>query len=245
MAAQDTDHAARKGDQVTRERLLAAAGPIFARRGYREATVREICQRAEVNAAAIHYHFGDKLELYSETLTRCMREGLQRYPPTAGLGPGATAEERLFRFVHSFLLRILGDGNPDWQGQLLAREMMEPTEALDRLVEELVRPLFKQLCALVAELLGERAQPAQVILCARSVVSQCVFYHHSRPVLQRLSPAEVLGEEQLLRLARHITDFSLGALSALGQSPDLPGTGGMGLPREPAARGPMTDRGRP
>ncbi|MFN0242380.1 MAG: CerR family C-terminal domain-containing protein, partial [Planctomycetota bacterium] len=118
-------------------------------------------------------------------------------------------------------------------------------EALDRLVEELVRPLFKQLCALVAELLGERAQPAQVIFCARSVVSQCVFYHHSRPVLQRLSPGEVLGEEQLLRLARHITDFSLGGLSALGRAPGSPGTGGTWSTRDPAAREPMSDRGRP
>jgi len=199
-------------DPDTRLRLLEAAGPVFARRGYREATVREICQQAEVNVAAINYHFGDKLELYSQTLGRCMREGLARYPADLGLAPGAKAEERLFAFVHSFLLRILGDGHPDWQGQLLAREMMEPTVALDRLVEELIRPLFKQLCSIVAELLGERAQAAQVILCARSIVSQCVFYHHSRPVLQRLSPNETIGSEQILRLARHITAFSIAAL---------------------------------
>jgi len=201
-----------RADQDTRLRLLEAAGPVFARHGFREATVREICQQAEVNVAAINYHFGDKLELYSQTLSRCMREGLARYPADLGLPPGASAEERLFSFVHSFLLRILGDGHPDWQGQLLAREMMEPTVALDRLVEELIRPLFKQLCSIVAELLGERAQAARVILCARSIVSQCVFYHHSRPVLQRLSPNETIGSEQILRLARHITAFSIAAL---------------------------------
>lgn len=196
----------------TSQRLLDAAGPVFARLGYRDATVREICQRAGVNVAAVNYHFGDKLELYTQTLARCMREGLERYPVTLGVAPQAAAEERLFAFVHSFLLRILGDGNPDWQGQLIAREMMEPTEALDRIVEELIRPLFKHLCAIVAELLGTRATPAQVILCARSIVSQCVFYHHSRPVLQRLSPHEGSGSEHVLRLARHISAFSLAAL---------------------------------
>ena len=206
-------------DADTRLRLLEAAGPVFAQRGYRAATVREICSRAEVNVAAINYHFGDKLELYSQTLGRCMREGLARHPTDHGLAAGATAEERLFAFVHSFLQRILGDGNPEWQGQLLAREMMEPTEALDRLVEELIRPLFKQLCAIVAELLGERARPALVILCARSVVSQCVFYHHSRPVLQRLSPNEPLGGEQVLRLARHISAFSIAALARIESQP--------------------------
>ena len=210
-------HQVVKTDPDARVRLLEAAGPVFARHGFREATVREICQRAEANIAAINYHFGDKLELYSQTLGRCMREGLARYPADLGVQPGATANERLFAFVHSFLLRILGDGHPDWQGQLLAREMMDPTVALDRLVEELIRPLFKHLCAIVGELLGERAQPALVILCARSIVSQCVFYHHSRPVLQRLSPHENLGTEQIERLARHITAFSIAALSHLGE----------------------------
>ncbi len=205
-------------DPDTRLRLLEAAGPVFARHGFREATVREICLRAEVNVAAINYHFGDKLELYSQTIGRCMRDGLTRYPPDLGLAPGASAAERLFSFIHSFLLRILGDGHPDWQGQLLAREMMEPTVALDRLVEELIRPLFKQLCGIVGELLGERAQPAQVILCARSIVSQCVFYHHSRPVLQRLSPNEIIGSEQILRLAQHISAFSIAALAHLGDA---------------------------
>lgn len=205
-----------KADPDTRLRLLEAAGPVFARLGYRDATVREICQRAQVNVAAVNYHFGDKRELYTQTLTRCMREALERYPPDLGLESQAPAAERLFAFVHAFLLRILGDGNPDWQGQLFAREMMEPTEALDRLVEDSVRPLFKQLCAIVSELLGERAQPARVILCARSIVSQCVFYHHSRPVLQRLSPGEVLDGEHVRRLARHISDFSLSALAGVG-----------------------------
>lgn len=215
-------------DQATRERLLDAAGAVFAARGFREATVREICQRAEVNVAAIHYHFGDKLELYSETLRRCLRDGLARYPIDGGLAPNAPAGERLFAFVRSFLLRILGDGRPDWQGQLIAREMMEPTPALDRLVEEVVRPLFKHLCGLVAELLGERASPALVILCARSVVSQCVFYHHSRPVLERLSPGETLGTEQLERLARHVTAFSLAALQGLSSTTATPTTAGKG-----------------
>ncbi|HTF89815.1 MAG TPA: CerR family C-terminal domain-containing protein [Planctomycetota bacterium] len=205
-------------DLDTRLRLLEAAGPVFARRGFRDATVREICKDAGVNVAAINYHFGDKLELYSQTLGRCMREALQRYPPDLGVSAEASPQERMFAFVHSFLLRILGDGNPDWQGQLLAREMMEPTVALDRLVEELIRPLFKQLCAIVGELLGLRAQPALVILCARSVVSQCVFYHHSRPVLQRLSPKENMGSEQILRLAQHISAFSIAALTHVSET---------------------------
>ena len=52
----------------TREKLLEAAGPVFANRGYQAAKIREICEGAGGNVAAINYHFGDKLGLYTEVL---------------------------------------------------------------------------------------------------------------------------------------------------------------------------------
>ena len=57
-----------KRDAATRARLLAAAERLFADRGFKKVTVREICRAARANVAAINYHFGDKLGLYREVL---------------------------------------------------------------------------------------------------------------------------------------------------------------------------------
>lgn len=49
---------ARKKSEAKKEKLLAVAGDVFIEKGFRDATVAEICSRAEVNISAINYHFG-------------------------------------------------------------------------------------------------------------------------------------------------------------------------------------------
>ena len=196
----------------TRQRLLEAAQTVFAEHGFRHATVRDICKRAGANVAAIHYHFGDKQALYMELFRELGAQMLERYPPTLGLALNASVEQRLFAFVHSFLLRILSEDGVSCAGRLFAREMAEPTPVLDQMVEEIVRPMFKHLCGIVAELRGPSATPDEIVLCARSIVAQCVFYQHSRPVMERLSGAEPRTEERIRALAEHITRFSLDGL---------------------------------
>jgi AcrR family transcriptional regulator len=196
----------------TREQLIEAAAAVFARAGFRAATVREICQKAGANIAAVNYHFGDKEALYAEVLSHALQRARQKYPPELGLGPKATPEERLHAFVHSFLLRIFDDGPHAHHAKLMAREMVEPTAALDRLVREEIGPMAGTLMGIVRTLLGRGASDAQLRRCGMSVVSQVLFYHHCRPVVTRLFPDLKFKPREIEELARHITGFSLAAL---------------------------------
>ena len=201
------------GQDVTRRHLLEAAGEVFAEVGYRDATVREICQRAGANVAAINYHFGDKENLYEEVLRYAQGKALEKYPLLLGVAETARPEERLHAFVLSILSRIFDKGPTSWHGRLMSREMIEPTAVLDSLMEERIRPLSDTLRKIVAEILRCPMTDERVASCAISVFSQCVFYKHCRPVVIRLFPEHLPGDPAAIaKLAAHITRFSLVAM---------------------------------
>jgi AcrR family transcriptional regulator len=199
----------------TRRQLLEAAGEVFAEVGFRNATVREICRRGNANIAAVNYHFGDKERLYLEVLRYSSARALEKYPALPDVGPKATPEKKLRAFIHSFLQRIFDKGPTSWHGRLMSREMIEPTAGLDSVVEEKIRPMAVQLWKIVGEILGRPVADERVRLCSFSVVSQCVFYHHCRPVMARLYPEQpALDAAGIEKLAEHITEFSLAALKS-------------------------------
>ncbi len=61
-----------------RERIVDAAGELFAERGFDGTTVRDICQAADANVAAVNYYFGDKQRLYVEAVVRAHRWRMER-----------------------------------------------------------------------------------------------------------------------------------------------------------------------
>jgi TetR/AcrR family transcriptional regulator, regulator of cefoperazone and chloramphenicol sensitivity len=199
----------------TENRLLEAAGEIFAKYGYRAATVRQICEKAGANIAAVNYHFGDKEGLYLAVLRSVPNAYAEKYPPGSGLKPGATAELKLRAYVESLLQRVFDEGRPGWHTKIIAREMIEPTRALDTLLEEVARPIHQELASIVRELLGPGVSQALLRRSTLSIMSQCVYYHHARTVIRRLYPEQKYDPEEIEQLATHITQFSLAALKAL------------------------------
>jgi len=201
------------GQDITRYHLLEAAGEVFAEAGFRNATVREICQRAGANVAAINYHFGDKETLYVEVLRYAHGKALEKYPLLLGVPDTAPPGEKLHAFVQSLLSRIFDKGPTSWHGRLMSREMIEPTSALDSLIEERIRPLSNALWKIIGEILHCPPSDERVISCAFSVVSQCVFYNHCRPAVGKLFPGHLPeNPEAIARLADHITRFSMAAM---------------------------------
>lgn len=198
----------------TRDLLLRAAGPIFAKHGFHATTVRQITQAAGVNLAAINYHFRDKQELYVQVLIHAHQASAKMSEASIS----GTPEERLEAFIHKFLGYLLDPKRPEWHGQLLAREMAQPSKALDRLVEESIKPVKGRIYAIVHDILGENVPRSSMQRACFSIIGQCLYYVHCREMMVRLFPSERGVPHDIKALAEHIFQFSLAGLRSLRQS---------------------------
>ena len=192
-------------------RLLAAAGPVFAQKGFHQATLRDIAAVAEVNVAAVSYYFGDKMGLYREVI-RQVRESRERRFPVPNTVGTENPQLALWRLIHTMLSRMLHCDEGNWETQLLLREMENPTAVFDDLVNDCFRPLFGQLTGIIEKLVS----PTSHVSCdtieqlALSAVGQCLYYRVGRRVVDVLIPVDRRQANfDVHSLSRHITSVIL------------------------------------
>jgi len=207
--------AKRKGQDLTREKLIEAAGTVFAERGYRAATIREICRRAGANIAAVNYTFGDKMGLYTEVLRHSVRAAKTAALAVA-LDTSKTPEDVIRGVIRARLMSLCQESQPDWHVRLVMHEFSHPTAAMGRVVDEGMRPIYERVRKAVGDIIGLPPDHETTLLSVNSIVGQILFYTFSRPVLARLQPELKLTSGKLERIAEHIADFSLAYLKKVG-----------------------------
>lgn len=137
---------ARRRDAVrSREQLLGAAGALFAEHGYDRTTLREIGERAGVDAALVARYFGSKTGLY----LACLHAELGEQPPDDLLAPGR---------VPALLARVDARGpGPVFQAAVRSHEDAQVQQAARaELDARLVAPLRDRL-------LAERVEDADLL----------------------------------------------------------------------------------
>jgi AcrR family transcriptional regulator len=203
MATNDID--------TTRERIAEAAGEIFAERGFDGTTVRDICQRAGANIAAVNYYFGDKQRLYIDAVVRAHRWRMEQ-AALPEWSDGTPAETKLADFITTFIRRVRTGPEDTWHTKLMMREMAHPTAACAELVQSSIRPQFEILLAILRELLPSDVSAERLQLTAFSIVGQCLFYHFADPVVRNLLSSKEYSDLDVAKLAQHILDFSLSSV---------------------------------
>jgi len=200
---------------ITKDRLLRAACGVFADKGFRDATVAEICEAADANIAAVNYHFGSKETLYDAVWHEAFRLAANAYPIDAKLPTEPSLIDYLYSFAYALLHRMFSETETGLFAKLLYREMASPTLALDRIAEEVLKPQIEFLGRALRSAIGDKMDEEQLQHCMHSIIGQCVFYNFSRPLREQVLGCRSMSNEEVDRTARHIATFSLGGLKEL------------------------------
>jgi len=207
------EHPAGASDS-TRTRLLKAAAAVFAEHGYQDATVRQICALAGANIALVNYHFGDKLELYTEVLRFASKPGPgeARFDlPRGAVEPA----EALRRIIGALVERAFETSDQaNLRFRLILNEFVRPSGATVRVVDVVMRPVYERLREIVGAILGLSPDHQKTRLCVHSILGQVAHFAHARPVLALLWPEMKMTPAQRELVTDHITEFSLAYLQA-------------------------------
>ncbi len=209
--------AKRKENKATRDRLIDAAGELFAEKGFKETTVREICELAGANLAAVNYYFRDKENLYQEVLSSVVSKMGDKSFLEILEDPHTSSRDKLYLFVKTFLSRRFDPEAPHWHFELIARQMVEAPESLKPKGSENLRTHYHVLYQIVSSCLGPEAAPELVQKCILSIVGQYKVYimmHHPHSPMPDELKVEMTPEEVENR-ANHIADFSIAALEKI------------------------------
>lgn len=122
----------------TKDRILSAAEALFAQHGFASTSLRQVTSRADVNLAAVNYHFGSKDNLVNEVFRRRLDELSARRIEALkqAQADGTGLDGILAAFIEPALaLSLDGDGGSAFV-RVLARAYAEKNERLRRFLSE-------------------------------------------------------------------------------------------------------------
>ena len=199
-----------KKKKNTKQKLLESAAVLFSEKGYNNTSVAEICELAGANIASVNYHFRTKEALYRSVIQYTHDQAETLYPIASN--EEKSVEEKLYRFILSFLKRIISKEMTGNFYQLVAKEMAEPTEASGTLINEIISKKRETILRLIKELYGKPADQELFFQMTHSIVSQCLFLGMHQKGRQHHLKRKPLGLEDAESFARHITDFCIAGI---------------------------------
>ena len=184
---------------VTQQKLLDAAIEAFSENGFKGTSTRDIAERAGVHHPLITYHFKNKDQLWRAATDRIFREFNISLVKSMAEIPDVEPKAKAEAFVRTYLK--YSRSQPALH-RIILQEANYPSERLDWLVENHLRPLFDEVHKALIDLqaIGVAAQGSPALLfnmirvCAGGLVAL-------KLELQHTSDIDLDSDEQISELA--------------------------------------------
>lgn len=141
-----------------RIKLLVCAGKVFAKQGYSGTAIRDIAEVAKVQPSAFIYHFGNKENLFNETLRYNILEGSKFFNFFSGFdkldasNPQAISDALLV-CMRDIILAFMDESQKKMSnsGALIVRLLIDGNMEANDMVRKLGEEAMSKLCALIKQ----------------------------------------------------------------------------------------------
>ncbi len=203
----------RTDGDVTRARIVEAAGQLFGEQGYAETTSKAIASKAGVDLASINYHFGTRDGLYKAVLAEAHRRLVSVAELERIAHAPEPAEARLRQLIELIISRAMSKRG--WNAHVLARELLSPSSHLDVLFAEEMSPKFRFVAGLLSEITGIPLGDPSLIRCAISVGAPCAVLFVVGRIPTPLTTQLMELPQDLL--VDHLHTFAIAGLEAIAR----------------------------
>jgi len=155
--------------------IVAAALPLFARKGFAGTTTRELAQAAHISEALLFKHFPRKLDLYGEIL-RLGCEGDPALERLAALEPSTLTLVRMIHYMVRYFLQATETdaAERDWRQRLMLHSFLEDGEY----ARELFSTIFERVHPLFAASIDAAAAAGDLVPGPVASANSFWFAHH-------------------------------------------------------------------
>lgn len=214
----------RSSSENTRRRLLDVGLEEFGKYGFDYVSTRQLTQKAQVNQAAIPYHFGGKEGLYmavAEDLVATLRGTVgiaaERIQKRLESGPIPLAEGEILvtALIGKMVPFLVGTGNGRLRAAFVIRELMNPSEAFDHLYQGYLCKVHTTVTRLVASLLAEDPEAESSILRAHALIGQVMVFGAGRELIRVRMGWKETTEEHLEQIRESITETFIASIRSM------------------------------
>lgn len=207
-----------EGRQRTREHLLEAAGQVFAEKGFERSTAKEISERAHTNTAAVNYYFGGIVGLHAAVLEEARSRIFSDQAIESAIAGKTDPKAKLEAVFGVVVQTLFGPISSSWVLRVLGREMVSPSPTTAAAKEKLIAPRARILRRFVGELMQLPEDHAAVARgCVSIMAPICMLIVADRRGMRRELPSLGLGAEDAPAWARHMAQYALAGLEAIGR----------------------------
>lgn len=198
---------------LTYNRILEAAGELFASTGFAETTNKMIAAHAEVDLASINYHFGSRNGLYQAVLVDAHHRLISVDHLEQLAASGLPARGKLRKLIEAMVKSATADQG--WHATVLSREFLSPTSNLKALQESVIPAKLPFFLGILSEITAIPPGDPALLRCFASVMAPCAMLLVVGPNV--FSFADEIHRMPKKVLTEHLFCFAIAGLEAIGR----------------------------